>query len=470
MSRRRRNERENENNKETKKKSKVLKRILLVLLLILVILVCFVTYKIQKNGGGLQGVLLTLTGNSEEDLKDLDPIRVLVMGVSTDNGGKLTDTIILGTYDPKTQQSSLLSIPRDTFVGKSESSANAYDKINSLYQKSPQKTLDAVNRITGLDTKYYVVVDNQALIKLVDTIGGVDFYVPTDMKYTDTSQDLHIDLKEGMQKIDGNKAEQLLRYRHGDEDKNGKYIGGYPAEWGKDDIGRMRTQRTFIMETVKQTIKAKNIFKVKDIIDIAYKYVETNIPIEVMKDYVPYAVNVDVEAMRSEYLPGESARLGSQQLWFYQVNKKEVQALVQELYFSNNTENEENTTENSSETSNENTNTSNTTETITEERTEDTNTKLSKTETSKVKIELLNGSGSEQLLAKAKKDLTNRGYKVTKTNKTTSTGKTTIINKTDISGKFEKDIKGILGVGNISASSVSSSKVDMTIIIGNDYK
>ena len=108
MSRRRRNERENENNKETKKKSKVLKRILLVLLLILVILVCFVTYKIQKNGGGLQGVLLTLTGNSEEDLKDLDPIQVLVMGVSTDNGGKLTDTIILGTYDPKTQQSSLL--------------------------------------------------------------------------------------------------------------------------------------------------------------------------------------------------------------------------------------------------------------------------------------------------------------------------------------------------------------------------
>lgn len=463
MSRRRRNERENEKNKETKKKSKVLKKILLALLVILVVLACFITYKIQKNGGGLQGVLLTLTGNNEEDLKDLDPIQVLVMGVSTDNGGKLTDTIILGTYDPKTQQSSLLSIPRDTFVGKSESSASAYDKINSLYQKSPQKTLDAVNKITGLDTKYYVVVDNQALIKLVDVIGGVDFYVPTNMKYTDTSQDLHIDLKEGMQRIDGNKAEQLLRYRHGDEDKNGKYIGGYSAEWGKDDIGRMRTQRTFIMETVKQTIKAKNIFKIREIIDIAYKYVETNIPIEVMKDYAPYAVNVDVEAMRSEYLPGESARLGSQQLWFYQVNKKEVQALVQELYFSNNAETNEGTTDG-------NTNTSNNPETTKEEQPVEANTKLSKAETSKVKIELLNGSGSEQLLAKAKKDLTSRGYKITKTHETTSTGKTTIINKTDISGKFEKDIKGILGVGNISDSSVSSSKVDITIIIGNDYK
>ena len=97
--------------------------------------------------------------------------------------------------------------------------------------------------------------------------------------------------------------------------------------------------------------------------------VKTNVNFNSIIDYVPYAVNVDVEAMRSEYLPGESARLGSQQLWFYQVNKKEVQALVQELYFSNNTENEGNTTENSSETSNENTNTSNTTEAITEEQT-----------------------------------------------------------------------------------------------------
>ena len=389
------------------------------------------------------------------------------MGVSTDNGGKLSDTIILGTYDPKTQQASLLSIPRDTFIGKSESSASAFDKINSLYQKSPQKTLDAVNQITGLNVKYYVVVDNQALIKLVDVIGGVDFYVPTDMVYTDTSQDLHINLKEGLQKIDGNKAEQLLRYRHGDKDKNGRYVGGYSAEYGNDDIGRMRTQREFIMETVKQTIKAKNIFKLKDIVDIAYKYVETNIPIDVMKDYVPYAVNVDAENMRSEYLPGTSAQLGPQQLWFYQVNKKEVQALVKDMYSSeeNTNSNGENTTTTNSSTSSSGNETTSGTESENVEP-----VKLGKAETSKVTVEILNGSGSDKTLSKVKKALSARGYKVTKTNKTTSTAKTTIINKTDINSKYEKDIKSILGVGNVSASSVSSSKVDMTIIIGKDYK
>ena len=69
-----------------------------------------------------------------------------------------------------------------------------------------------------------------------------------------------------------------------------------------------------------------------------------------------------------------------------------------------------------------------------------------------------------------KKDLTAKGYKISKTSTTTSTSKTTIINKTDVDEKFENDIKNILGVGNISSSSVSSSQVDITIIIGKDYK
>ena len=53
---------------------------------------------------------------------------------------------------------------------------------------------------------------------------------------------------------------------------------------------------------------------------------------------------------------------------------------------------------------------------------------------------------------------------------TTNTSKTTIINKTDVDQKFENNIKELLGVGNISTSSVSSSNVDITIIIGKDYK
>lgn len=440
--------------REKKKKSKILKKILLFLLIALIILIGWIAYRTQKNGGGMQGLLSTLVGHNEETLKNLQPIQVLLMGVSTDNGGKLTDTIIVATYDPKNQSASLLSIPRDTFVGKNPQTGTAMDKINTLYLKSPEKTLTKVNEITGLDIKYYMVIDNEALIKLVDVIGGVEFNVPIDMVYDDDSQDLHINLKAGMQKLDGNKAEQLLRYRHGNLDKKtGRYLGTYPAEYGGNDYGRMRTQREFMIETVKQTIQAKNILKVKEIIDIAYEYIETNLSISTIKDYVPYAVNINIDAIQSAVLPGGSygpTTKPSYPLWFFIPDKKETAKLINELY-SNNGESEEET-----ETDNSSTNT--------------TNSNVSKTEASKIKIEILNGSGSSESLEKLKKALSTKGYKVTKTTSTNDTAKTTIINKSDIDTEFIDNIKSILGTENVSSNSVSLSDVDITIILGKDYK
>ena len=442
------------NKREKKKKSKILKKILLFLLIALIILIGWIAYRTQKNGGGMQGLLSTLVGHNEETLKNLQPIQVLLMGVSTDNGGKLTDTIIVATYDPKNQSASLLSIPRDTFVGKNPQTGTAMDKINALYLKSPEKTLTKVNEITGLDIKYYMVIDNEALIKLVDVIGGVEFNVPIDMVYDDDSQDLHINLKAGMQKLDGNKAEQLLRYRHGNLDKKtGRYLGTYPAEYGGNDYGRMRTQREFMIETVKQTIQAKNILKVKEIIDIAYEYIETNLSISTIKDYVPYAVNINIDAIQSAVLPGGSygpTTKPSYPLWFFIPDKKETAKLINELY-SNNSESEEET-----ETDNSSTNT--------------TNSNVSKTEASKIKIEILNGSGSSESLDKLKKALSTKGYKITKATSTNDTAKTTIINKSDIDTEFIDNIKSVLGTENVSSNSVSSSDVDITIILGKDYK
>ena len=462
-------EKRDKKEKKKKKKSKVLKRILIARVVVLIILVGGITYKTQKNGGGIQGLLSALVGHDEETLKNLEPIQVLLMGVSTDNGGKLTDTIIVGTYDPKTQKASLLSIPRDTFVGKNAQTGTGMDKINALYQKGPEKTLEKVNEITGLNIKYYMVIDNQALIKLVDVIGGVDFYVPIDMVYDDPTQDLHINLKEGQQKLNGDKAEQLLRYRHGNLDKKtGKYLGTYPEEYGGNDYGRMRTQREFMIETVKQTVKAKNILKIKEIVDIAYEYVETNLSVSVIKDYVPYAVNIDVNSIQSAVLPGGSYGPPTYSLWFFIPDKKETAELMNELYGSG----DEDTSDTPSSNTN-NTNTAKTNNTTTSSNNTSTNTttnSISKSEAAKVKVEILNGSESSATLTSVKKALTAKGYKVTKTTNTTSTEKTTIINKSDVNEKITNNIKDILGVGTVSSSSVSSSNVDITIIIGKDYK
>ena len=250
-----------------------------------IILLCGIVFGIYvyKAGGDVKQAVLNV---ASDVVGDKDPIFVLVLGISEDIANPLTDTIILGGYNPDTQKAFMLSIPRDTFVGKSEASAGGYDKINALYQKGVDKTVAAVEGLTGIKIDYYAVVRNTVLPDIVNAIGEVEFNVPIDMDYDDPTQDLHIHLKAGTQMIDGDKAEQLLRFRHNNDGSS------YPASYGDNDYGRMRTQREFIMATAKQTIKAKNIFKVKDIIDLAYEYVETNLSIATIKDYVPYAINI----------------------------------------------------------------------------------------------------------------------------------------------------------------------------------
>ena len=435
--------------KKKKKKSKIIRKILFLIIILLIICTGAFAYKTHTNGGGMQGLLATLVGNDKETLEELEPIQFLLLGVSTDLGGKVTDTIMVATYNPKEQTASLLSIPRDTYTGKDHSQGTPNEKINALYTRGIDKILAKVNELTGLDLKYYMVVDNEALIKLVDVIGGVEFEVPIRMYYHDNTQGLSIELDKGLQTLDGDHAEQLLRFRKNDDGT------GYPAEYGSDDIGRMKTQRNFIMQTAKQTLQAKNIFKIKDIIDIIYEYVDTNISISDIKAYVPYAINFNVDNLKSAVLPGTS--VGPTQsgnlyapYWFILTNKTEAQKVIESLY-SENDGNE--TDENSNTDANDVGQVSN----------------IPTDETNKIKIELLNASGSKNKLTKVQKLLKEKGYNV-KTGEANITSKTTIINNTDVDNKYTEQVKEILGIGLISSNSTSSNNTDITIIIGKDYK
>ena len=197
-------------NQKKKKSHRILKRILLIILLAILICAGLFTYRVYKNGWGLSGLVATLVGSDPEETKKLPDFYCLLMGKSEN----MTDTIIVAKYSPSTGASALLSIPRDTFVGNNKNTATASDKINSKYQISPQRTIDAVNDLTGLNIKYYLTVDTKALRELVDAIGGVYFDVPIDMDYDDSSQDLYIHLKAGPQLLNGEQAEWVVRFRH----------------------------------------------------------------------------------------------------------------------------------------------------------------------------------------------------------------------------------------------------------------
>ena len=433
-----------------KRKKKIGKKVLIFIIIILLLGIGWFTYRTIRNGGGISGMLATVVGHNENTKKDLKEIKVLILGVSTYTDAELTDTIMIASYNPNTQKANLLSIPRDTFTGKNPKKAVASQKINSLYNinKTPDKTLAAVNELTGLDIKYYVVVKTEALIKLVDAIGGVKFNVPMRMKYTDTSQNLVIDLEEGEQLIDGNKAEQLLRFRHNDPQK-GVGMTSYPAEYGDNDFGRMRTQRDFIIATLKQTLKPSNIFKIGQILEIANENVDTNLELSFVKDYIPYAVELDTENITSATLPGTTPDVSKTNgVSIFVADKKASKELIQSMFYSDVTEeNEDNTISN-------NTTSISTTTTQTAED---------------ISIELLNGSGDNSKIEEAKKLLEEAGYNVKRTGKTSSIAQTVITNKKDVTDENLKNIKQVLGKGNISTNKSSTSLVDVTIIIGKDF-
>ena len=430
-----------ENNKKDnkKRKHKTLKRVVIIILIIIIALATYLGTRIAQNGGGMRGIVSTLVGTNSEQVKNLEDIYMLILGKSQN----MTDTIMVVKYSPKNQQASLLSIPRDSFVGKSTSSATAFDKINSKYQISPQSVIDAVNKLTGLNLKYYVTVDTKALRDLVDAIGGVYFDVPIDMNYDDSSQALAIHLKKGYQLLNGMQAEGVVRFRH---NNNGT---SYPSEYGDNDLGRMKTQRAFIETVLKQTLKVGNITKVNQLINIAKEEVSTNIPWDTLKNYAVALMDFDTNNLKTGALPGAADYYNG--LSFFIVNTKQSKEMVNDLFFS--------TGENANDISSSNT--------ISGTSTSGSNKSLNKNR-SKIKLEVLNGTGSSDRFDNAITQLKDYGYNITKKGTTNFTNKTVIIDRKSNSNEEKNELKSLLCTGTTTVGE-DNSNVDFTIIIGIDY-
>ena len=423
--------------KKKKKSHKVLKRVLLIILLIILICAGVFTYRVSQNGGGLAGLVTTLVGTDQETVKNLPDFYCLLIGKSEN----MTDTLIVAKYSPSTGDSALLSIPRDSYIGSNKANASASDKINSKYQISPQSTIDAVNKLTGLNIKYYLTVDTEALRDLVDAIGGVYFDVPIDMDYDDSSQDLYIHLDKGYQLLNGEQAEWVVRFRHNNDGTS------YPVSYGDNDLGRMRTQREFIMEVAKQTLKIENITKIDDILKIAEEKVETNIDWDTLMEYVPALVSFNADQMKTETLPGIPEYMNN--VAFYLVDEDEAKQVVNELFLTSGT----------TSTSGENENTTNTVE---------NQVSSDQVEEKEIKVEVLNGTGSSTRLENAIEQLEAQGYEVVKEGNTNITNSTVIINRTNNTESQENTLIALLGTGT-AITGENNEDVDFTIILGKDY-
>lgn len=215
-------------------------------------------------GDGLQPMI-------SGERKSEDFYTFLIIGRDTGGGGNC-DTMLLASYDVVNQKATVMSIPRDTMVNV------PWDvkKINSIYpryggsEKGIEKLKTEISQLVGFKPDYTVVVEWEAVGEMVDAIGGVWFEVPVNMNYHDPYQDLSIEVSKGYQKLDGEKAMGVIRWRHNDDGK------GYPD----GDLGRIATQQAFLKEVVKQMLQVKNAVKLFEFAEIFQENVTTELTVQ----------------------------------------------------------------------------------------------------------------------------------------------------------------------------------------------
>ncbi len=220
-----------------------------------------------QEGGGIdygEGVQPKAGGARKSDAY----YTVLILGRDTGGGGN-TDTMLLASYDVTNQKATVMSIPRDTMVNVSWD----LKKINSVYNwygggdKGIQAVYKEIAQLVGFEPDYQVVVEWEAIGEIVDAMGGVWFDVPRDMKYNDPYQDLVINVDKGYQKLDGEAAMGVIRWRHNNSG------GGYPD----GDLGRIKTQQAFLKAVVEQLLQVKNVTKIGQFAQVFQKNVETDL-------------------------------------------------------------------------------------------------------------------------------------------------------------------------------------------------
>ncbi len=246
-------------------------------------------------------------------------VRFLLLGIDSKDYNQVSsvrsDTIMIVDMNTSSGEINIISIPRDTRA--TIEGRKSPEKINhSFAYGGPELTLATVRNLLGIELDQYVLADYKLVSDFVDLIGGVEIYVPMDMKYSDPVADppLHIDLKEGDQTLDGDKALQYLRFRKGYKDA---------------DLGRVRAQQDFMKELISQTVRPGNIPKIPGMIGIYSDNMETNIGFGEMLLYGFQSLRLDMDNISSHTLPGSAKMMDG--LSYFVHNVDETEGLLRDI-------------------------------------------------------------------------------------------------------------------------------------------
>ncbi|WP_238162624.1 LCP family protein [Cohnella sp. AR92] len=225
-------------------------------------------------------------------------ITFLLAGVDSreGSGGTLnTDVLMLATLNKDTQTANLLSLPRDLKLMPRDIETHKANYFYAYYYMKDKPTAMAnakrfYSELFDFPIDYMAIINFDGLRKLVDAVGGITVNVDMDMRYRDSIDGTDINLKKGVQHLDGKNALDFVRYRKSNE-----------GTQESSDIARNARQQQVLTQVLDKLASFKGIAQWGKTIDILGDNVRTDVPEDTLRSWI--ADFKDMNPNRTDFLP-----------------------------------------------------------------------------------------------------------------------------------------------------------------------
>lgn len=229
--------------------------------------------------------------------KDPDRINILLLGIRGENdphGGLLADMILLASIRKDDGRVALISIPRDLYVDIP--GHNKKERINFAYAKGEELgsggggvllSKRVVSDVTGVYIDHAVSVDFFAFKEVVETLGGIDVYVPRDFRES-TQWTYEFFVPKGWNHMDAETALYYVRSRY-----------------STSDFDRARRQQDMLLAIKSRVLSLgvlANPAKIFSFLDIIGRHVRTDLDADAIKELMKIASKKEVEVVTRKVL------------------------------------------------------------------------------------------------------------------------------------------------------------------------
>lgn len=265
-----------------------------------------------------------------------EPFTILLMGVDSEvdgldkNSMGNGDALILVTFNPKTLNATMLSIPRDTYVPIACFKNQIENKITHAAWYGESCMIKTIENFTGITIDYYAKINFKGVVSLVDALGGIDVEVPKDLCTDSSDRGGKVCIKQGWQHLNGEEALVLARNR---------------KQLDNGDLDRGLNQQLVIQGMINSAKSIRSVNTLLEILNTVSRNMDTNLTTEqilsfynIGKDIITRSLdkeNGDIVNIQQLFLQGMGQMIydeGSKMvLWNYVPIEDSIHDIVQEM-------------------------------------------------------------------------------------------------------------------------------------------